>query len=383
MVAGLPGDSVARRPEMQEANGSGRNVQKALSAWSGDDRATQPETGAGRASGAADAANDAFLPAGQASVPLRVVRDPGGMAGERVCIFVSYAPDGRIKPHVRFHLAALKRNGLAILYVMVVDEFPSPEITEALADNDHGLLRGLVVRRNAGFDFGAWADAFRIFPALWTAKAVLLVNDSVFGPFGDFDSLMARALTLPADVIGMTESPEITPHFQSYFLLFKEKALSDPGARAFWRDIVNLASKRETILTYEVPLVAGYRERGLACTALFPWHGPTGRPWLNPTHHNWRSLLAAGFPYIKVELLRDNPARIDIRGWRKRIGDREHLAAIEQTLAVSSNGTPRPRGYAEARGRLSTGFPQAMHRLVHRVTHKLARMQGLGKPGDR
>jgi lipopolysaccharide biosynthesis protein len=313
------------------------------------------------------AANDAaqLRANGWTSTPLRVISDPGDrgdLRGERVCVFVSYAPDYQIKPHVRLHLAALKRSGFQIIHVMVVDG-----MTARAVPAEPELMRGLVVRENGGYDFGAWADAFRTFPALWQAAAVLLVNDSVFGPFGDFDRLMARALKTPADLVGLTESAEITPHFQSYFLLLKGNALSHPGARAFWREIVNLPSKRATILAYEVPLVERFRRLGLTCTALFPWRGPTEAPWDNPTHHHWRRLLALGFPYIKVELLRDNPARIDIRGWRRAIGDRAHLRVIEATLARA--GALRSAGYAEARRRPSTSFPQAVHSLVHRVMH--------------
>jgi hypothetical protein len=43
----------------------------------------------------------------------------------------------------------------------------------------------------------------------------------------------------------------------------------------------------------------------------------TARIPLNPTSDLWRQLLQAGFPFLKRELLRDNPSRIsDIADWR-------------------------------------------------------------------
>jgi hypothetical protein len=89
-------------------------------------------------------------------------------------------------------------------------------------------------------------------------------------------------------------------------------------------------------------------------------------------HLRWRELVRAGFPYIKVELLRDNPAGVAIDGWQEEIADGEQRAAIAAWLALANAG--RPPGYAEARGRPatrpSTGFPQAFHSVVHRLFHK-------------
>ena len=38
---------------------------------------------------------------------------------------------------------------------------------------------------------------------------------------------------------------------------------------------------------------------------------------LNPTSDLWRQLLLAGFPFLKVELLRENPTDVpDVADWR-------------------------------------------------------------------
>lgn len=200
-----------------------------------------------------------------ALVPFQIIREPGSFDGRQVCIFVSYAPDGAIKPYVRLHLAALRRWGFALLLILNVDRKPDHPIP-GHAD----ILDGLVVRHNAGFDFGAWADAFRVFPTLWSARSVALVNDSIFGPVIEADALIRRALADPSDLVGMTENPEITPHLQSYFLLLKNGALARPEARALWTRTGNPPTKQQAIRRYEVPLTAAYRQLGLTCRALFP-----------------------------------------------------------------------------------------------------------------
>ena len=56
---------------------------------------------------------------------------------------------------------------------------------------------------------------------------------------------------------------------------------------------------------------------------------------LNPTSDLWRQLLLARFPFIKRELLRDNPSRVpDVVEWKSvasEISDRS-LAPIERDL---------------------------------------------------
>jgi hypothetical protein len=67
-----------------------------------------------------------------------------------------------------------------------------------------------------------------------------------------------------------------------------------------------------------------------------------GRP-LNPTADLWRYLLQSGFPFIKKELLRDNPTRVaDISEWRAVASERAiDLASmdLERCEIASERGT--------------------------------------------
>ena len=65
---------------------------------------------------------------------------------------------------------------------------------------------------------------------------------------------------------------------------------------------------------------------------------------LNPTSDLWRQLLAARFPFIKRELLRDNPTRVpDVVEWRDVVAEiaETSLAPIERDLQRTlRNRTP-------------------------------------------
>jgi lipopolysaccharide biosynthesis protein len=231
-------------------------------------------------------------------VETRTILAPKEMSQKCVCVFVSYSPTGHIKPHVKHHLDALNSVGFQCVLVLVVDRFVNKSYRFPSQQ-----LAGCVIRLNAGFDFGAWADTFRLFPQLWQAKRLLIVNDSIIGPLSDFSNFMSDVLDVKADVVGLTESWEVRRHFQSFFLLFNSTALKSSQFRSMWASIENLKTKTDVIAAYETNFVLECERRGLTTMALYPEQKEAHRG--NRTIFHWRSLLELGFPYIKIELLRD------------------------------------------------------------------------------
>lgn len=261
------------------------------------------------------------------SVPCRVLSKPQMLQGHDACVFVSYSVEPAIKPHVQFHLEALAKHGFRTVLIVNADRLHD---RSRLPKSD--ALGGAILRNNVGLDFGAWADAFRLVPELWSANSVLLVNDSVFGPFGDFAGFLARARATPADVVGLTDSNQFAHHMQSYFTLLNRNALQNEKLRHFWRTLKNRNNKWDVIRIYEVEMLARYRGYGLTCAVVFPSLAAPSE-FVNPTESRWRQLAAAGFPYVKVNLLKHNTLRTDLRGWREVVGDPKLLAIIDAELA--------------------------------------------------
>jgi hypothetical protein len=77
---------------------------------------------------------------------------------------------------------------------------------------------------------------------------------------------------------------------------------------------VLLRNREEIIHRYEVPMTERFREKGLRGAVLVPARPGWGQAE-NPTLHRWREILAAGAPYLKVQLLRENPHRQPIDDW--------------------------------------------------------------------
>jgi lipopolysaccharide biosynthesis protein len=185
---------------------------------------------------------------------------------------------------------------------------------------------GIVLRANLGFDFGAWADAFRLMPDLWSADSLLLVNDSIYGPVNDLGALLARVEAAPSDIVGLTESHEFVQHLQSYFVMFKKPALANGELRKLWQSIRPLTSKWEVVRNYEVEMRARYLKCGLTCEVLFA--DPSGAKPANPTHHRWRELVDTGFPYLKGDLLR-KMWELRVETWREVVNNPRLRAIIE------------------------------------------------------
>ncbi len=241
-------------------------------------------------------------------VPARWLRRPRIAPGDRLCLFVMVARDGRLLPHSVDHAAAWHASGYKVVLIVAVDVFDTPIDLAPVA-----FAHAVVLRINRGYDFGAWAAAIRrLRRKLHRCAVVALANDSVLGPSARFDAMVRRAEASPAELIGLVASNEVQPHFQSFVLFFKPGAIGAEVFRRFWHD-VRSGDRRYVIDHYELQLLARFSEAGVRAEAMFlPGEPQDG----NPTLTRWRELLDACFPYIKVQLLRDNPFDSSLTDWR-------------------------------------------------------------------
>lgn len=269
-----------------------------------------------------------------ASVPSCWVQPPGNVVGADLCLFVTFSPTGRVTEPALVQARTWAAQGFAVIAIVVVNDL---NLFDTRQDLD--FCRGLLVRTNIGYDFGAWAAAMRGIPDLHKARSVAIANDSVYGPFDNFVDMLGRVRASPADIVGLTESQEIRPHFQSFVIFFKHNAVRSRIFRRFWRS-VRSGDRQWVIDRYELQLVSQFKKFGLTAEALFPT--AAGEPG-NPTLSNWRALIQSGFPFIKVQLLRDNPFGVDLDGWQEMVAAKgfdpalieRHLAAVSRARACT------------------------------------------------
>lgn len=292
----------------------------------------------------------------------------------RVCVFVHWDRAGEVRDHVLQQVGALAAADVSVVFI-TNSGFLRPNATERL----QAVCAGIIVRANVGYDFGAWREGFeRLSLPRGDTEMVLMANDSVYGPLWPIDGLLREMDFTKADVWGCTESWQSRYHLQSYLMGFSPAVVASPAWRNFWSGVRPTWSKNWLVRLYEVGLTQTLLKAGFRCRAVWPYqtlvagidpawltnaketeenaHDPVvqvrrkhahriraavvQRTPLNPTSDLWRQLLATGYPFLKRELLRDNPTFVlDIGEWRNVVagltpGDPPSpiLAAIERDL---------------------------------------------------
>lgn len=252
--------------------------------------------------------------------------------GARVALVCHHDPLGRLRDDLLHYLRTLRDAGFSVVLVSNSGAL-HPECMGAART----LCAAVLVRRNLGLDFCAWRDAMEYLGLPHTdTRQLLLANDSVYGPLRPLAPLLARIGDAPG-LWGLTDSRERGFHLQSYFLLAQADVLHSAAWQEFWRRVRPLPSKWLIVQRYEIGLTQGLLQAGFSCQALFSGVEQSSGTGANPTLRRWHDLLEAGLPFIKREVLRNNPHAVTgLTARRAGVADfasASLLRAIEQDLA--------------------------------------------------
>ena len=229
------------------------------------------------------------------SVEMHWLKRPKLDLSDKVCLFVTYSRQPRLKPDCFRQARVWRARGLKFILVAITDN-PASFMHDA-AQTDQ--LDGFVIRPNLGHDFGAWAGAICDLPELRDVSLLVTANDSIVGPLRSFDDFLDRMDRIPGDLIGVTESCEARRHYQSYMLFFRPNALRSDVFDRFWRN-VRIVERTDVVIHCELRLLRRFEQGGLTSGVLFPAIDSSC-----PTNRHYRRLIDEGFPYVKRQLLRD------------------------------------------------------------------------------
>ena len=273
--------------------------------------------------------------------------------GSRWVVFAAFDADGRAAPHAVAQLAEYRSLGFETL---VVDT--SPTLSAQREADWRSSATDWLQRPNVGYDFVSYRTGLETLVERKSVEidrlALILANDSCFGPFIPLRGVLEGFDALPLDrprLFGITENHEIRRHLQSYWLYmrpdvtplvfaflrampvpndraeaiaFGELALSDHllahgcelHAHLAARDVLERFARFRGYL----PSLAEFGVRRLMNRPKYSRRADTaclkhllGRAdalLVNPTLDFGVNLLRAGCsPFVKKELLRDNPHR--------------------------------------------------------------------------
>ena len=262
--------------------------------------------------------------------------------GKCLCVFSHFDRLNRVDPHVFHHLRALQALGFDIVFVTPCRDLEESDRTQLLA-----ICHKVVLRRNRGYDFGSYQAGILEMADVHDYEQVVLINDSIYGPLHDLKGIFEEFARREVDIWSITDSYEHEYHLQSYFLVFKRSAWKHPRIQQFWRKLWLVDLKKAAIHLYEIGLSrvakkarlrlgawcdysqineAVLRRAGELLTEtqreVTPLNEIERRRLTqllnvclenncNITHFYWDYLISEyQCPYLKVELLRDNPARM-------------------------------------------------------------------------
>ena len=223
---------------------------------------------------------------------------------KRLAIYAHYDANGEIKPYVLYYLKELKKHCSRIDFISTAT-LSNSELSKVDIYCDTANTK-----INEGYDFGMWKyvldqTGYQSFDEL------LITNSSVFGPIRPLSGLFDKMKTENCDFWGITDNFEMDWHIQSYFLVFRKNVLSSQTFKDFWNSFLPYTDKFQIIRSYEVGLSNFLIQNGFKAKAYIPstdlnsaFHIDAKK---NPTCYHPLKLLKKGMPFIKVELLRENP----------------------------------------------------------------------------
>jgi len=198
--------------------------------------------------------------------------------------------------------------------VLVFDN-PPPTIWPEhwLTDSDISIF----CEPHGEYDFGSYKRgmaAARAAGWLGSTTHLLLTNDSVIGPLSPLAPVLACMQANDDEAWGLTQSDQITPHLQSYFLVLGKKVFEHQDVQAFFDSVQRQKTRHAVIEEYELGFSRVLLAAGLSLNAwlmaedcLDPRNGDRmGNPTSFPC-----AMVERGVPVIKTKALRDFEANKD------------------------------------------------------------------------
>jgi lipopolysaccharide biosynthesis protein len=237
-----------------------------------------------------------------------------------VAVLAHWDADGDFAEASAVLLDGLRAAGLDVVVVSTSSRH------ETLVEKLEGRAVAAVTRDNIGFDFLSWARGLVLVRhAGMVDQRLVLINTSMYGPLAPMDGFLDSLWSLPADVLGVTESREFGKHLQSYLLAFRGDVIGSERFAAYWERIRPATNKWGTILAHEQRWARDLAKGGPSAAVLLPSNLTSCDR--NPLTFTWRRVVAYGVPLIKRSLFLANPDRIEMKGWKEFIA--EHASGFD------------------------------------------------------
>lgn len=186
---------------------------------------------------------------------------------KRLGIYLIYDKDKIIDSYIDYMLGELKT---CIDYLVVVCNMPEvirgADILEKHADE-------IFFRENIGFDAGGFKTALCElvgWEKILQYEELLLINDSMFGPFCSMKDIFSRMDKKPVDFWGLTKHKEfirqdkefIAEHIQTFFLCIRFRMLQSTSFREYWERLPYYKTFGEVVWGHETKFTSYFANMG-------------------------------------------------------------------------------------------------------------------------
>ncbi|MDO4184680.1 MAG: rhamnan synthesis F family protein, partial [Rhodospirillales bacterium] len=212
-----------------------------------------------------------------------------------------------IADYVIYYLQGLKKVVDGIIFV--TDNPILPLELEKIKD----LVIYAQCERHEEYDFGSYKRGY-----LWAQKKgllddadeLVLCNDSCYGPVYPFEHMFEEMRKRKCDFWGVCKNIEISPHIQSYFLVFKPQVFRSKVFTNFIRNIRRQNTVQEVIIKYEVGLSSVLFQQGFVGDTYLEYDGENSILSHNQTVFPIK-MMKNKSPLVKVKALNDYECNYD------------------------------------------------------------------------
>lgn len=222
---------------------------------------------------------------------------------ERLCIYLTYDKQKQVDSYVGYMLKELKTcvSGLVVvcngLYIT-----KGEDILKQYADE-------IYYRENKGFDAGGFKDALCNYIGWEKVLAfdeLVLVNDSMFGPFRSMKSIFYEMDRKRLDFwgLGKYENNLLREHIQTYFLLIRSEMLHDSRFKKYWEKMPYYDTLSDVVNNYEVKFTEYFSRLGYKYDVLGDMEPNNSK--INPGNHyfqygaiQYELIKKRNFPFLK------------------------------------------------------------------------------------
>ena len=185
---------------------------------------------------------------------------------KRLGIYLIYDRHKRIDRYIGYMLKELKTCVSSLVVVCNMEEIIQGE------ENIRPHADQVFFRKNIGFDAGGFKDALCTFlgwDAVLQYDELVLVNDTMFGPFYPMADIFENMEKKPVDFWGLTTYGErirrgthVSENIESFFLVIRSKLLHNCCFCQYWESMPYYLSQEKAVWHYEYKFTEFFSQLG-------------------------------------------------------------------------------------------------------------------------